>query len=61
MSSRRLGFQCDLFGDMLTRNVSERARLAELAQTTDCTTGKTTIGDEKKWNVFMRLNEEDVK
>lgn len=28
----------------------------EKAQKDDCTTGKSTIGDEKTWNVFMRLD-----
>lgn len=32
------------------------SRLLAIAQKEDCTTGKSTIGDEKKWNVFMRLD-----
>ena len=31
-------------------------RLLSNAQASDCTTGKSTIGDEKQWNVFMRLD-----
>lgn len=30
--------------------------LYERSQTDKCTTGKSTIGDEKAWNVFMRLD-----
>lgn len=36
------------------------ARLADLAKKNKITTGLTTIGDEKEWNVFMRLNSEPV-
>lgn len=36
------------------------ARLADLAKKNKITTGLTTIGDEKEWNVFMRLNSEAV-
>ena len=36
-------------------------KLSELAQKNAITTGLTTIGQEKQWNVFMRLNEETVK
>ena len=31
-------------------------RLLKKAEKDSCTTGKSTIGDEKKWNVFMRLD-----
>ncbi|GFZ45244.1 Hydroxyacylglutathione hydrolase [Saitozyma sp. JCM 24511] len=31
------------------------------AKTDSCTTGKSTIGDEKKWNVFMRLDTPEAK
>lgn len=31
-------------------------RLMDLAQRDNCTTGKSTIADEKTWNVFMRLD-----
>jgi hypothetical protein len=30
--------------------------LASRASSDSCTTGKSTIADEKKWNVFMRLD-----
>lgn len=30
--------------------------LLKRAETDKCTTGKSTIGDEKQWNVFMRLD-----
>jgi hypothetical protein len=36
-------------------------RLLRKAQTDPCTTGLSTIGDEKKWNVFMRLDTAEVK
>jgi hydroxyacylglutathione hydrolase len=35
-------------------------RLAEITQKNKVTTGLTTIGDEKEWNVFMRLDSEAV-
>jgi len=35
--------------------------LADLVASKPITTGETTIGDEKKWNVFMRLDSEAVK
>jgi hydroxyacylglutathione hydrolase len=31
-------------------------RLMQKAEKDSCTTGKSTIGDEKTWNVFMRLD-----
>ena len=37
------------------------ARLAKLVEDNEITTGKTTIGDEKEWNMFMRLESEAVK
>ncbi|KIY66114.1 Metallo-hydrolase/oxidoreductase [Cylindrobasidium torrendii FP15055 ss-10] len=37
------------------------ARLVELAKENKITAGLTTIGDEKKWNVFMRLTDEAVR
>ncbi|KAJ7582602.1 Metallo-hydrolase/oxidoreductase [Mycena floridula] len=40
---------------------SDIARLAELVNKNKITTGLTTIGDEKKWNVFMRLDNETVR
>jgi hydroxyacylglutathione hydrolase len=36
-------------------------RLYERAQKDSCTTGKSTIGDEKTWNVFMRLDRDEAK
>lgn len=35
--------------------------LQKLVESTSQTTGKSTIGDEKKWNVFMRLNDSVIK
>ena len=35
-------------------------RLVEITQKNKVTTGLTTIGDEKEWNVFMRLDSEAV-
>jgi len=37
------------------------SRLAKLVQENKITTGLSTIGDEKEWNVFMRLDSEVVK
>lgn len=37
------------------------ARLVELAKENKITAGLTTIGDEKKWNIFMRLADEAVR
>ncbi|KAJ7702345.1 hydroxyacylglutathione hydrolase [Mycena rosella] len=37
------------------------ARLGELVAANKSTTGLTTIGDEKKWNVFMRLEDATVR
>ncbi|EGN96058.1 hypothetical protein SERLA73DRAFT_185570 [Serpula lacrymans var. lacrymans S7.3] len=37
------------------------ARLVTLAKENKSTTGLTTIGDEKEWNVFMRLGSDAVK
>ncbi|KAJ3728752.1 Metallo-hydrolase/oxidoreductase [Lentinula raphanica] len=36
-------------------------RLDELLRSNEITTGLTTIGDEKEWNVFMRLGDATVK
>jgi hydroxyacylglutathione hydrolase len=36
-------------------------RLLQKAETDDCTTGKSTIGDEREWNVFMRLDKPEVQ
>lgn len=42
----------------LISNCSDEAdpRLLSAGEHKDCTTGQSTIGDEKKWNVFMRLD-----
>jgi hydroxyacylglutathione hydrolase len=37
------------------------ARLSSIVQKNKTTTGLTTIGDEKEWNLFMRLDSEAVK
>jgi hydroxyacylglutathione hydrolase len=37
------------------------ARLADLAKRVKVSTGESTIGDEKEWNVFMRLGSDAVK
>jgi len=36
-------------------------RLIRFVDENKITTGKTTIGDEKLWNVFMRPQSEDIK
>ncbi|KAF8509914.1 beta-lactamase-like protein [Gautieria morchelliformis] len=36
-------------------------RLTQLVSSSPVTTGKSSIGDEKAWNVFMRLDSEPVK
>jgi hypothetical protein len=36
-------------------------RLMKKAEGDSCTTGKSTIGDEKTWNVFMRLDTPEAK
>lgn len=37
------------------------ARLGDLVATQPVTVGRTTIGDEKEWNVFWRLMSESVR
>ena len=37
------------------------ARLSDIVSKNKITTGLTTIGDEKEWNVFMRLGSDPVK
>lgn len=37
------------------------ARLEDIVEKNKQTTGLTTIGDEKQWNVFMRLDTEAVR
>jgi hydroxyacylglutathione hydrolase len=36
-------------------------RLGELVRNNKITTGRSTIGDEKDWNVFMRLETEAIR
>ena len=49
------------FGKHIDPNNSGLARLSDIVQKNKITTGLTTIGDEKEWNVFMRLDSEAVK
>ena len=49
------------FGKFIEPNSSGMARLAEIVKNNDITTGKTTVGEEKEWNVFMRLNAPTVR
>jgi hydroxyacylglutathione hydrolase len=41
--------------------LSADGSLFQTSQADHCTTGKSTIGDEKKWNVFMRLDTPDAQ
>lgn len=49
------------FGKHIDPTNSGLARLSEIVQKNKNTTGLTTIGDEKEWNVFMRLDSEAVR
>ena len=49
------------FGKHIDPNNPGLARLSDILQKNKNTTGLTTIGDEKGWNVFMRLDSEAVK
>ncbi|KAF9567611.1 Metallo-hydrolase/oxidoreductase [Agrocybe pediades] len=49
------------FGKHIDPSNEGLARLAKLTQENKITTGLTTIGDEKEWNVFMRLDSEPVR
>lgn len=49
------------FGRYIDQHNPALARLGEIVQKNDITTGLTTIGDEKEWNVFMRLNSSAVR
>ena len=49
------------FGKHIDPNNPALARLSRIVQNNKTTTGLTTIGDEKEWNVFMRLDSEAVK
>jgi len=42
-------------------NNLDLARLAKIVSENTVTTGLTTIGDEKSWNPFMRLNSDIIK
>ncbi|KAF5330412.1 hypothetical protein D9619_005853 [Psilocybe cf. subviscida] len=48
------------FGQHVEPENPDIARLVEIAKTNKITTGLTTIGDEKAWNVFMRLDSPEV-
>ncbi|KAN0075345.1 Beta-lactamase-like protein [Tylopilus felleus] len=49
------------FGKSVDRTNPGIARLAKLVEENEIMTGLSTIGDEKEWNVFMRLDSEAVK
>lgn len=49
------------FGKHIDPNNPALGRLSHIVQNNKITTGLTTIGDEKEWNVFMRLDSEAVK
>ncbi|KAJ3574565.1 hypothetical protein NP233_g1677 [Leucocoprinus birnbaumii] len=49
------------FGKFIEPNSAGIARLSQIVEKNDVTTGKTTIGDEKEWNVFMRLDATAVR
>ncbi|KIK63642.1 hypothetical protein GYMLUDRAFT_40709 [Collybiopsis luxurians FD-317 M1] len=49
------------FGKAIEPENKAIAKLDELAKTNKITTGLTTIGEEKEWNVFMRLGDATVR
>ena len=49
------------FGKSIDRDNKALDRLADLASHNPITTGLTTVGDEKEWNVFMRLESDPVR
>ncbi|KIJ60642.1 hypothetical protein HYDPIDRAFT_116941 [Hydnomerulius pinastri MD-312] len=49
------------FGKSVDPTNPSIARLIKLVQENKVTTGLSTIGDEKEWNVFMRLGSDAVK
>jgi len=49
------------FGKSIDPSNADIARLGKLVEENKITTGLSTIGDEKEWNVFMRLDSEAVK
>ena len=48
------------FSETIEPNSTGTKRLRELVTNNKITTGKSTIKDEKDWNVFMRLTSPDV-
>lgn len=48
------------FAKAIEPNSQGVARLEKLVQENEITTGKSTIADEKEWNVFMRLESQEV-
>lgn len=48
------------FSKTIEPNSPGMSRLQTLVDENKITTGKSTIGDEKEWNVFMRLTSPDV-
>ena len=49
------------FGQHVDPENTGLKRLAEIVEKNAHTTGLTTIGDEKEWNVFMRLDSDAVR
>jgi len=49
------------FGLKIEPDNEDLKGLMAKAEKDSCTTGKSTIGDEKKWNVFMRLDTPEAK
>ncbi|KAF8078119.1 Metallo-hydrolase/oxidoreductase [Lyophyllum atratum] len=49
------------FAQTIEPNNPAIARLAEIVKQNKVTTGLTTIGDEREWNVFMRLGSDAVR
>lgn len=49
------------FGKSVDPSNAGIARLGKLAEENQVTAGLSTIGDEKEWNVFMRLDSAAVK
>jgi hydroxyacylglutathione hydrolase len=49
------------FGKSIDPENKALARLADIVKQNKITTGLTTIGDEKEWNVFMHLNSDAVR
>jgi len=49
------------FGKSVDPENADLARLGEILRANKITAGHTTIGDEKLWNVFMRLQDPAVR